>query len=73
MRTLADWRERFRARLDDVRALGYSEQFIRMWEFYLAYCEGGFAERQLGDVHLLLAKPRGRLPPPLSAVTFDPY
>ena len=36
--------------------------FIRMWEFYLCYCEGGFLERQIGDVQMLLTKPRCRLP-----------
>jgi cyclopropane-fatty-acyl-phospholipid synthase len=45
------------AHLDEVRAQGYSEPFIRLWEFYLAYCEGGFEERALGDVHMLMAKP----------------
>jgi cyclopropane-fatty-acyl-phospholipid synthase len=60
--TLARWRENFCARLGEVRRLGYSEEFIRMWEFYLCYCEGGFAERQLGDVHLLFTKPGCRMP-----------
>jgi len=60
--TLRAWRQRFMARLDEVRALGYPEEFARMWEFYLCYCEGGFLERQLGDVHLLLTKPRCRRP-----------
>jgi cyclopropane-fatty-acyl-phospholipid synthase len=58
--TLRQWRERFDAKLDRVRALGYPERFIRMWHFYLAYCEGGFLERSIGDVHLLLAKPGAR-------------
>jgi cyclopropane-fatty-acyl-phospholipid synthase len=58
--TLRKWRESFFANIDAVRRLGYSEQFIRMWEFYLCYCEGGFAERVLGDVHLLLVKPENR-------------
>ena len=62
-RTLALWRENFRGGLDAVRHLGYSEQFIRMWEFYLCYCEGGFAERQLGDVQMLLTKPDCRRAP----------
>lgn len=48
------------AQIDAVRRLGYSEEFIKMWEFYLCYCEGGFTERALGDVHLLLAKPENR-------------
>lgn len=58
--TLRMWRENFFAKIAQVRALGYSEEFIKMWEFYLCYCEGGFAERALGDVHLLLAKPQNR-------------
>ena len=55
--TLRHWREAFMARLEQVRSQGYSEAFIRLWEFYLAYCEGGFEERALGDVHMLMAKP----------------
>jgi cyclopropane-fatty-acyl-phospholipid synthase len=55
--TLRTWRERFHARLDDVRRLGYPERFIRLWDYYLSYCEAGFAERYVGDVQMLLAKP----------------
>ncbi len=55
--TLRIWRERFFANLAKVRELGYPESFNRLWEFYLCYCEGGFAERQLGDVQMLLTKP----------------
>ena len=58
--TLAAWRTNFFEQIQQVRQLGYSEEFIKMWEFYLCYCEGGFAERALGDVHLLLAKPENR-------------
>jgi cyclopropane-fatty-acyl-phospholipid synthase len=61
--TLRVWRENFLRNLEAVRALGYPEEFIRMWEFYLCYCEGGFAERALGDVHMLLAKPGNRHAP----------
>ena len=61
--TLAAWRVNFFNKINDVRALGYSEEFIKMWEFYLCYCEGGFAERALGDAHLLLAKPENRRAP----------
>lgn len=60
--TLRMWRENFFNQIDAVRALGYSDEFIKMWDFYLCYCEGGFAERALGDVHLLLAKPNNRRP-----------
>ena len=55
--TLAHWRRLFLGRLERVRALGYPERFIRMWEFYLAYCEGGFRERSIGTAQLLLARP----------------
>ena len=58
--TLNHWRRRFLANLDQVRALGYDERFIRMWEFYLCYCEGGFIERSISDVHLLLARSGNR-------------
>jgi cyclopropane-fatty-acyl-phospholipid synthase len=62
--TLARWRHNFLDRLDAVRALGFDERFIRMWEFYLCYCEAGFRERDIGTVQMLLAKPgwRGELP-----------
>lgn len=56
-RTLACWRERFMDQLDAVRRQGFDERFIRMWEFYLCYCEGGFRERIIGTVQLTLAKP----------------
>jgi cyclopropane-fatty-acyl-phospholipid synthase len=61
-RTLRLWRERFFANLPQVRRLGYPDSFNRLWEFYLCYCEGGFAERQLGDVQMLLTKPNCRRP-----------
>jgi cyclopropane-fatty-acyl-phospholipid synthase len=60
--TLRRWRENFHAHLPEVRRLGYPDTFVRMWEYYLCYCEGGFLERQLGDVQMLLTRPRCRLP-----------
>jgi cyclopropane-fatty-acyl-phospholipid synthase len=51
--TLRHWRWNFFQNIDAVRALGYPEEFIRMWEFYLCYCEGGFLERSIGDVLLV--------------------
>ena len=56
-RTLNEWRRRFFTNIETVRKLGYSDTFIRMWEYYLCYCEGGFAERYIGDVQMLFAKP----------------
>lgn len=70
-RTLAEWRINFFRNIEKVRALGYSEEFIRMWEFYLCYCEGGFEERALGDVHMLLVKPGNRAPALLPALVQD--
>jgi len=58
--TLNNWRKRFMASLSQVRALGYNEEFIRMWEFYLCYCEGGFREKSISNVQLLFAKPGNR-------------
>ncbi len=72
--TLQAWRNRFMARLPEVRAQGFDERFIRMWLFYLAYCEGGFRERSIGVAHLLLAKPGNRRPsllPPLPAMGME--
>ncbi len=58
--TLRRWRERFLAHADELEALGYDERFRRIWTLYLAYCEGGFAERRICDVQILLAKPEHR-------------
>jgi cyclopropane-fatty-acyl-phospholipid synthase len=58
--TLRHWRLRFLSRLDEVRAQGFDERFIRLWEFYLCYCEGGFLERSISDVHLLFARAGNR-------------
>jgi cyclopropane-fatty-acyl-phospholipid synthase len=58
--TLRKWREAFFEHEADIKALGLPDTFIRMWDFYFCYCEGGFAERQLGDVHMLLTKPGWR-------------
>ena len=57
--TLRAWRERFMARLDDVRALGFDERFIRMWEYYLALSEAGFATGISQDQQIVLEKARG--------------
>ncbi|HEU0123569.1 MAG TPA: cyclopropane-fatty-acyl-phospholipid synthase family protein [Bryobacteraceae bacterium] len=55
-RTLAAWRERFHASLDEVRGLGFDERFVRMWDYYLVYCEGAFLERHVSDCQLVLIK-----------------
>jgi len=60
-RTLNTWRNSFLASLDRVREMGFDERFIRMWEYYLCYCEGGFAERFTGVLQLLFSKPGCRI------------
>ena len=62
-RTLRIWRERFLDRLPEVRRLGYPDEFIRMWEWYLLYCEAGFMERAISTVQLVFDKPDCRLLP----------
>jgi len=54
--TLRHWRQRFLGRLEEVRALGFDDTFTRLWEFYLAYCEGAFLARYLNDLQLVLTR-----------------
>ena len=54
--TLHEWRRRFLDRLPEVRHLGFDERFVRMWDYYLAYCEGAFREGYISDVQLVLSK-----------------
>jgi cyclopropane-fatty-acyl-phospholipid synthase len=61
--TLVHWRERFLAASERLAELGYDERFRRLWNLYLSYCEGGFRERRIQDVQLLLAKPGYRAEP----------
>jgi cyclopropane-fatty-acyl-phospholipid synthase len=63
--TLAHWRRRFHARAAEIRALGFAEEFLRMWDYYFCYCEAGFLERAIGDVQLLLVKPDCRIAYPV--------
>ncbi|WP_444921726.1 class I SAM-dependent methyltransferase [Microbulbifer sp. CnH-101-G] len=57
-RTLRHWRNAFLSRLPQVRNLGFDDRFIRMWEFYLCYCEGGFMQRVISTAQFVFAKPR---------------
>lgn len=68
-RTLNEWRSRFHAHREEVEALGYSEQFQRMWDFYLASCEAAFLERHCGVAQLLFARPEARRAPLVPALT----
>ena len=67
--TLLRWRERFMARLDGVKALGFDDGFVRTWEYYLAVCEGAFRARHLSDLQIVLAREGdARLPAPLRSL-----
>ncbi len=67
-RTLADWRARFEARAGDAARLGYGPRFRRLWRYYLAYCEAGFAAGTFGDLQLALTRPAARAIPSAAAL-----
>lgn len=67
--TLAHWRERFLANTQKYLAQGLSGEFLRMWDYYLAYCQGGFTERVIHTSQTLIAKPQFRDTPSLAAPT----
>lgn len=69
--TLKAWRERFLARIGQVKALGFDETFLRTWDYYLAYCEGAFREGYVGDIQMVLRKQNARLPLSWNAVAFE--
>lgn len=56
-RTLADWRKKFLKNKQEIRKLGFDNKFLRMWLFYFAYCEGGFEEKVISNIHLHITKP----------------
>ena len=55
-RTLSDWHTRFMRDPDHVRGLGFDDVFLRLWQFYLCYCEGGFREKAITTNHILFRK-----------------
>ncbi|KPK22383.1 MAG: cyclopropane-fatty-acyl-phospholipid synthase [Nitrospira bacterium SG8_3] len=63
VRTLRAWRDNLYNNREQIRKLGYSSAFFRMWEFYFCYCEGGFTERVISDVQMVLTKPENRRDP----------
>ena len=58
--TLSHWRDRMYENIESIKGMGYSDQFIRMWHYYLCYCEGAFIERAIGDVQIIAIKPKNR-------------
>jgi len=66
--TLRRWGQSFFANIDQIRALGFDERFLRTWEYYFCYCEAGFEERLVGDVQMLLGRPGNRRTSVLGAI-----
>jgi cyclopropane-fatty-acyl-phospholipid synthase len=60
--TLRLWHNKFMQNKDKVQSLGYSNEFIRLWQYYLCYCEAGFEEKYLGTMHLHLSRPAFQVP-----------
>jgi len=58
--TLNHWNERFFGKIDQIRSMGYPDSFVRMWEYYLCYCEAAFLERAIGTVQMLMMRPSAR-------------
>ncbi len=56
-KTLALWKKAFNERLDQVRSLGFDDSFVRKWNYYLSYCEAGFAMRNINVVQMVYARP----------------
>lgn len=56
-RTLSHWYERFNAAQEQVYKLGFDERFIRMWNYYFCYCEGGFRAKSISTVHMTFQRP----------------
>ena len=61
-KTLNIWRQDFLSKRDEISKLGFDDNFIRLWEFYLVYCEAGFIEKNIGDYQFLFTKKEGLLP-----------
>jgi len=66
--TLRRWGQSFFANIDQIRALGFDERFLRTWEYYFCYCEAGFEERLVGDVQMLLGRQGNRRTSVLGAI-----
>ncbi|WP_029805531.1 SAM-dependent methyltransferase, partial [Vibrio parahaemolyticus] len=56
-KTLNEWHRRFNRAEDAVRRFGYDDRFVRMWRYYLSYCEGGFLARTISAVHMTFQRP----------------
>lgn len=70
--TLRRWRKNLLANRDRIEALGYDDRFLRLWEFYLCYCEGGFLERAIGTAQLVYARSGAGITAPLPVAAVPP-
>jgi cyclopropane-fatty-acyl-phospholipid synthase len=59
--TLERWRKTFLGKVRDIQGQGFGPDFIRMWDYYLAYCQGGFMERVIHTAQIVMAKPQHRM------------
>jgi cyclopropane-fatty-acyl-phospholipid synthase len=71
--TLRAWGRNIASKLSEIKALGYQSEFLRLWDFYLSYCEGGFLERSISTVHMLFCKPDWRPESGRYAQPSDPF
>jgi cyclopropane-fatty-acyl-phospholipid synthase len=65
--TLRIWRDTLRGRREEALAMGFDEDFLRLFDFYFCYCEGGFAERHISVAHLTYARAGRSFSPPVAA------
>lgn len=65
-RTLRIWRDALRGRWDEARSLGFDDEFLRLFDFYFAYCEGGFTERHISVAQLVFAREGRTFSPPIA-------
>jgi cyclopropane-fatty-acyl-phospholipid synthase len=70
--TLRRWRGNLHANRDRITALGHDDRFLRLWEFYLCYCEGGFLERAIGTAQFVYARGAASAPSPLPVAEVPP-
>jgi len=56
VKTLSDWKINFENNLDNIKQLGFSNEFIRMWEYYFCYCMAGFNQKYIGDIQAVWRK-----------------
>jgi len=57
--TLKIWRKNFFDKITEIKDLGFSQEFINLWEFYFVYCEAGFIEKNIGDYQFIFSKKEG--------------